>query len=69
MKLVKQLKTLDWATPVVVSLGEEQLFQGTAKEAVRSPQLLNYMDVSLKNVKLVPEVASPHLDLILINKK
>lgn len=69
MKLLKQLKALDWGTPVVVSLGEEQLFRGTAKEALNSEELYNVLDISLKNIKLIDDAASPHLNLILINKK
>lgn len=69
MKLLKQLKALDWGTPVVVSLGEEQLFTGTAKEALSSEVLFNVMDTSLKNIKLINNTTSPHLNLILINKK
>ena len=64
MKLIKQLKTLNWGTPIRVVTPSEEVFVGNAKEAVRSQTLLEYFDVSLKDVKLVEE-PSPHLRLIL----
>lgn len=64
MKLIKQLKTLNWNTPVSVVTPNEEIFTGDAKEAVRSQTLLEYFDVSLKDVKLV-EKPSPHLRLVL----
>lgn len=67
LKLQKQLKALNWGTPVVIKKGGDVLFEGNAKEAVRSVNLVDVMDDSLKDVKLVKE-DEPKLELVLINK-
>lgn len=58
MRLIKQLRTLSWGTPVQIISGEESVFSGTAKEAFSADELREYLDLSIKTVKLNKAVNS-----------
>lgn len=64
MRLVKQVKALSWGTPIQVVSGEDILFTGLAKDALKSVELVEFLNSHVKTVKLDTAV-KPVLQIII----
>lgn len=64
MRLIKQVKALSWGTPIQVVSGDEILFTGSAKDAMKSVELTEFLNFHIKTVKLDTAV-KPVLQIII----
>lgn len=69
MRLRKQLRALNWGTPIEVVKDEEVLYEGSAKGALEDESVREYSEAFTKTVRMkqdrVTKELSPVLEIIL----